>query len=117
MMMMIEILFLPEPQLELENYIKRITLYIVCYIQKPVARPTLVKPTGSRMVCWFSSKVYALSSHPIGSPQVWRDGQKKRVFVYRFLSTGTLEEKVFQRQLSKEGLKSAVSADADGVEL
>jgi hypothetical protein len=26
--------------------------------------------------------------------QVWRDGQKKRVFVYRFLATGTIEEKV-----------------------
>eukprot|EP00951_Prasinocladus_malaysianus_P024129 scaffold207517_cov41-Prasinocladus_malaysianus.AAC.1 len=26
--------------------------------------------------------------------RVWRDGQRKRVFVYRFLSTGTIEEKV-----------------------
>ena len=26
--------------------------------------------------------------------RVWRDGQKKKVFVYRFLSTGTIEEKV-----------------------
>jgi hypothetical protein len=25
---------------------------------------------------------------------VWRDGQKKKVFVYRFLTTGTIEEKV-----------------------
>jgi len=25
---------------------------------------------------------------------VWRDGQKRRVFVYRFLATGTIEEKV-----------------------
>ena len=25
---------------------------------------------------------------------MWRDGQKKRVFVYRFLATGTIEEKV-----------------------
>ena len=25
---------------------------------------------------------------------MWRDGQKKKVFVYRFLSTGTIEEKV-----------------------
>ena len=38
----------------------------------------------------------------------WRDGQKKRCFTYRFLSTGTLEEKIFQRQLSKEGLQSVV---------
>lgn len=38
----------------------------------------------------------------------WRDGQKKRCFTYRFLATGTVEEKIFQRQLSKEGLQSVV---------
>ena len=38
----------------------------------------------------------------------WRDGQKKRCFTYRFLGTGTVEEKIFQRQLSKEGLQSVV---------
>uniref|UniRef100_A0A453PNG7 Helicase C-terminal domain-containing protein n=2 Tax=Aegilops tauschii subsp. strangulata TaxID=200361 RepID=A0A453PNG7_AEGTS len=27
--------------------------------------------------------------------RVWRDGQKKRVYIYRFLSTGTIEEKVY----------------------
>jgi hypothetical protein len=26
----------------------------------------------------------------------WRDGQKKRCFTYRFLATGTVEEKIFQ---------------------
>eukprot|EP00798_Chlamydomonas_sp_ICE-L_P024680 gene24680-10310_t len=41
--------------------------------------------------------------------RVWRDGQKKLVFVYRFLTTGTIEEKVFQRQLAKEGLQSLVN--------
>lgn len=40
--------------------------------------------------------------------RVWREGQTKRSFVYRFLTTGTIEEKVFQRQLSKEGLQSIV---------
>lgn len=25
--------------------------------------------------------------------RVWRDGQKKKVYVYRFLTTGTIEEK------------------------
>jgi DNA repair and recombination protein RAD54 and RAD54-like protein len=38
----------------------------------------------------------------------WRDGQRKRCFTYRFLATGTVEEKIFQRQLSKEGLQSVV---------
>lgn len=46
--------------------------------------------------------------------RVWRDGQKKRVFVYRFLSTGTIEEKVYQRQLSKEGLQNVVNNDSKG---
>ncbi|CAM9643718.1 unnamed protein product, partial [Chrysoparadoxa australica] len=40
--------------------------------------------------------------------RVWREGQKKRCFVYRFLTTGTIEEKIFQRQLSKEGLQNIV---------
>jgi hypothetical protein len=44
----------------------------------------------------------------------WRDGQKKRCFTYRFLATGTVEEKIFQRQLSKEGLLSIVN-DTDQV--
>jgi DNA repair and recombination RAD54-like protein len=30
--------------------------------------------------------------------RVWRDGQKKECFVYRFQATGTIEEKIFQRQ-------------------
>lgn len=40
--------------------------------------------------------------------RVWRDGQKKRVFIYRLLSTGTIEEKVYQRQVSKQGLSANV---------
>ncbi|KAL2620529.1 hypothetical protein R1flu_000734 [Riccia fluitans] len=48
--------------------------------------------------------------------RVWRDGQKKRVYVYRFLAAGTIEEKVYQRQLSKEGLQKVVDKEqnADG---
>ena len=36
----------------------------------------------------------------------WRDGQKKRCFTYRFLSAGSVEEKIFQRQLSKVSERS-----------
>ena len=39
---------------------------------------------------------------------MWRDGQRRRVYVYRLLSAGTIEEKVFQRQVSKEGAWGAV---------
>ncbi|WIA32931.1 hypothetical protein OEZ86_006099 [Tetradesmus obliquus] len=44
--------------------------------------------------------------------RVWRDGQRKRVYVYRLLTAGTIEEKVFQRQISKEGLQQVVDAAA-----
>ncbi|XVF67591.1 hypothetical protein PTKIN_Ptkin10aG0133400 [Pterospermum kingtungense] len=43
--------------------------------------------------------------------RVWRDGQKKRVYIYRFLSTGTIEEKVYQRQMSKEGLQKIIQQE------
>ena len=45
--------------------------------------------------------------------RVWRDGQRKKVFVYRFLAAGSLEEKVFQRQLSKKGLQTIVVEEQD----
>lgn len=43
--------------------------------------------------------------------RVWRDGQKKPVFVYRLLCTGTIEEKIFQRQLFKGELLIAVDGE------
>jgi SNF2 family DNA or RNA helicase len=33
--------------------------------------------------------------------RIWRQGQKKVTFLYRMLTTGTLEEKIFQRQIIK----------------
>ncbi|EDO17788.1 hypothetical protein Kpol_541p31 [Vanderwaltozyma polyspora DSM 70294] len=40
--------------------------------------------------------------------RVWRDGQKKDCFIYRFIATGTIEEKVYQRQSMKMSLSSCV---------
>uniref|UniRef100_A0A914VVU3 DNA repair and recombination protein RAD54-like n=1 Tax=Plectus sambesii TaxID=2011161 RepID=A0A914VVU3_9BILA len=40
--------------------------------------------------------------------RVWRDGQKKICFIYRLLATGTIEEKMFQRQTHKKALSSCV---------
>lgn len=38
----------------------------------------------------------------------WRDGQKKTCYSYRLLGTGSIEEKIFQRQLSKKALSDSI---------
>jgi len=38
--------------------------------------------------------------------RVWRDGQKRHCHVYRLITTGTIEEKILQRQMTKRGLDS-----------
>ncbi|NWQ69161.1 RA54B protein, partial [Neopipo cinnamomea] len=40
--------------------------------------------------------------------RVWRDGQKHSVHIYRLLTTGSIEEKIYQRQISKQDLSGAV---------
>ncbi|GAM18460.1 hypothetical protein SAMD00019534_016350, partial [Acytostelium subglobosum LB1] len=46
--------------------------------------------------------------------RVWREGQKKPVSIYRTLSTGTIEEKIYQRQITKMALSvSVVEGDSD----
>ncbi|XP_046400540.1 DNA repair and recombination protein RAD54-like [Ischnura elegans] len=47
--------------------------------------------------------------------RVWRDGQKKPCFVYRFLATGTIEEKILQRQSHKKALSSSVVDNEEDV--
>lgn len=48
--------------------------------------------------------------------RVWRPGQTKKVFLYRTLCTGTIEEKIFQRQVAKLSLAdSVVAGDADSM--
>ena len=48
--------------------------------------------------------------------RVWRDGQRKDCFIYRFISTGTIEEKIYQRQSMKMSLSSCVVDEKDDVE-
>lgn len=46
--------------------------------------------------------------------RIWRDGQTKPVHIYRLLSTGTIEEKILQRQMTKQGLGNALDASTAG---
>ncbi|KAJ4457140.1 putative DNA repair and recombination protein RAD54B [Paratrimastix pyriformis] len=40
--------------------------------------------------------------------RVHRHGQKRPVFIYRLLTTGSIEEKIYQRQMNKQGLSTTV---------
>ena len=88
---------------------------------------TFCDPKGNQFVFLLSSRAGGCGLNLIGAnrlflfdpdwnpavdlqaaARVWRDGQRKKVYVYRLLATGTLEEKVFQRQMSKKGLQTIV---------
>lgn len=93
------------------------------------------KPDGKEFVFLLSSKAGGCGINLIGAnrlilmdpdwnpasdqqalARVWRDGQKKNCFIYRFISTGTIEEKIFQRQSAKMQLSSCVVDSVDDVE-
>lgn len=46
--------------------------------------------------------------------RIWRDGQGRHVFIYRLLTTGTIEEKMYQRQVTKQGLSGIVLENNKG---
>ena len=56
--------------------------------------------------------LYDIDWNPANDQQamarVWRDGQRKNVLIYRLLTTGTIEEKIFQRQVLKQSLSGTV---------
>lgn len=47
--------------------------------------------------------------------RIWRDGQKKNVYIYRLFLSGTIEEKIYQRQTAKENLSSTVVDAKKGI--
>ncbi|KAJ3554226.1 hypothetical protein NM688_g3215 [Phlebia brevispora] len=48
-------------------------------------------------------------SHDLQSmARIHRDGQKRPVFIYRFLTAGSIDEKIYQRQVTKLGLSNSL---------
>ncbi|KAF9939077.1 helicase [Mortierella alpina] len=49
--------------------------------------------------------------------RIHREGQPRPVYIYRLLSAGTIEEKMYQRQLTKVGLSDALMDDKSAEKL
>ncbi|KAJ1940954.1 DNA-dependent ATPase protein rad54, partial [Linderina macrospora] len=48
--------------------------------------------------------------------RIWRDGQKKTCYIYTMATTGTVEEKIFQRQAYKTSLATCVVDEQENVD-
>ncbi|EDW57784.1 DNA repair and recombination protein RAD54-like [Drosophila virilis] len=48
--------------------------------------------------------------------RVWRDGQKKPCYIYRLVASGSIEEKILQRQTHKKSLSSSIIDNNDSAE-
>ncbi|KAF8332093.1 SNF2 family N-terminal domain-containing protein [Cantharellus anzutake] len=48
--------------------------------------------------------------------RIHRDGQKRPVFIYRLLTCGTIDEKIFQRAVTKMGLSESLMGDTSGAD-
>nr|CDS24043.1 dna repair and recombination protein rad54 [Echinococcus granulosus] len=78
-------------------------------------------PNSPELVFMLSSKAGGCGLNLIGAnrlvtARVWRGGQKKQCYIYRLISTGTIEEKMLQRQAHKKALSSCVVDQMEEVE-
>jgi SNF2 family DNA or RNA helicase len=48
--------------------------------------------------------------------RVWRPGQQKTCYLYRTFMTGTIEEKIYQRQVSKKALSKSIMVGQEEAE-
>jgi hypothetical protein len=48
--------------------------------------------------------------------RIWRDGQKKECYIYRLFTTGTIDEKIYQRQICKDGLSNMMVTETGEAE-
>ena len=65
---------------------------------------------ANRLVLFDSDWNPAHDAQALG--RVWRDGQRKPVALYRLLTSGSIEEKIYQRQLLKGEMAALVQAEA-----
>ncbi|GFR93736.1 DNA repair and recombination protein RAD54 [Elysia marginata] len=91
---------------ELVNRFNKLSMHRIFLLSSKAGGVGLNLIGASRLI------LYDIDWNPANDLQamarVWRDGQRKQVFIYRLLTTGSIEEKVYQRQISKQGLSGTI---------
>lgn len=72
-----------------------------------VAEPHPQRCSCDARLCHCSVPLTQYAVSAVQAARVWRDGQQKKVYVYRFLATGSIEEKVYQRQVGQRGTRTS----------
>ncbi|XP_076474831.1 DNA repair and recombination protein RAD54B isoform X3 [Bombus vancouverensis nearcticus] len=88
-----------------DNNIPHLT--VITALKKICNHPELFYNEKTELFC-IDSKDWNPASDSQAMARIWRDGQKKDVYILRLLTTGTIEEKIFQRQISKASLNETV---------
>ncbi|WVQ85306.1 hypothetical protein IAT38_007471 [Cryptococcus sp. DSM 104549] len=65
---------------------------------------------GSRLILFDSD--WNPSTDLQAMARIHRDGQKRPVYIYRFLTTNAIDEKIYQRQITKTGLSDQMMDQA-----
>ena len=64
--------------------------------------------TGLNLIGASRIVLYDIDWNPATDMQamarIWRDGQRKHCHIYRLVTTGTIEEKIYQRQVVRSFL-------------
>ena len=86
--------------------------YSVFLLSARAGREGLNLTAASRLIMFEPDWNPSVDFQAMG--RIYRDGQTRPVFIYRFLCSGTVEEKILQRQISKTHLFDRVIDDIRG---
>ncbi|OJT03757.1 DNA repair and recombination protein RDH54 [Trametes pubescens] len=82
-------------------------LIVVVFLLSSKAGGVGLNLIGASRLCLIDSDWNP--SHDLQSmARIHRDGQKRPVYIYRFLTTGSIDEKIYQRQVTKLGLSDSL---------
>lgn len=98
-------------RIEMVDRFNRPTFPVSCFLLSSKSGGTGLNLIGANRLILFEPD-WNPANDKQAMARVWRDGQKKPVWVYRLVSSGCIDEKVFQRGMWKSSLSQYVMKNA-----